>query len=102
MCYNQFTENTVMAVTIDLPAEVECRFRAQTPDLAESLKEAAAIELFRRGVLSHFELSQMLGRDRFETDAYLKSHNIFDGSLTSEDIDADRQTLERVLRPADR
>ena len=88
-----------MAVTIELPAEVECKLRAQTPDLAESLKEAAALELFRRGALSHFELSQVLGRDRFETDAYLKSHGIFEGSLTSEDIDADRATLSRVLGP---
>lgn len=91
-----------MAVTIDLPTDLECRLRAQTPDLAESLKEAAALELFRRGVLSHFELSQMLGRDRFETDAYLKSHDVFEGSLTSEDIDADRQTLAGVLGPVDR
>lgn len=86
-----------MSVTIDLPVEIESRLRTRTPDLAESLKEAAALELFRRGILSHFELSQVLGLDRFETDAYLQRHNVFEGSLTSEDIDADRQTLERVL-----
>jgi len=57
------------------------------------------VELFRRGKLSHLELSKVLGLDRFETDAYLKQHNIFEGSLTMEDLEADRQTLERVLGP---
>lgn len=77
-----------MSVTINLPDEIESRLRTRTPDLGESLKEAAALELFRPGVLSHFELSQVLGCDRFETDAYLRRHNVFEGSLTSEDIDS--------------
>jgi hypothetical protein len=42
----------------------------------------------------------VLGLDRFETDAYLKRHNVFEGSLTMADLDADRETLERVLNKA--
>ena len=55
------------------------------------------MDLFRRGKLTHFELSQALGVDRIETDAFLKRHNAYEGSLTASDLDADRQTLERVL-----
>lgn len=89
-----------MAVTIQLPVEVENRLRAENPDLDSQAKEVLAIDLFRRGRLSHFELSRMLGLDRFDTDAYLKRHDVFEGSLTMEDLEADRQTLERVLPAA--
>jgi predicted HTH domain antitoxin len=91
-----------MAVTIQLPPDVEQRLRAGTSDLDAEVREAAALELFRRGKLTHFELSRVLGLDRFETDAYLKRHNVFDGSLTMEDLDADRQTLDRVIGPVRR
>jgi predicted HTH domain antitoxin len=86
-----------MAVTIQLPPEIEERLKAQSKDLSAELREAAALELFRQGKLSHHELSQVLGVDRFETDAYLKRHNVYEGSLTMEDLEADRQTLEEVL-----
>lgn len=88
-----------MAVMIELPADVEQRLREATPDLDAQAKEAVALDLFRRGKLSHFELSKVLGLDRFETDAYLKRHNVYEGSLTMEDLEADRQTLEQVLGP---
>jgi predicted HTH domain antitoxin len=86
-----------MAVTFQLPADVEQKLRAENPNLDAEAKEAYALELFRRGKLSHCELSKVLGLDRFETDAYLKRHNVFEGSLTSQDLEDDRQTLERVL-----
>jgi len=91
-----------MAVTIQLPADIEQRLRAKTPDLETELKEAIALDLFRRGKLSHYELSKMLGLDRFETDAYLKRHNVVEGSLTMEDLNEQAQTLDRVLGPVRR
>jgi predicted HTH domain antitoxin len=84
-------------VTLDLPAEVEAKLRRETTNLDADVKEAYALELFRRGKLSHCELSLVLGLDRFETDAYLKRHNVFEGSLTMEDLQSDRQTLDRVM-----
>ncbi len=86
-----------LTVTLDLPADVEQKLRAETPNLDADVKEAYALELFRRGKLSHYELSQVLGLDRFETDAYLKRHNVYEGSLTMEDLEADRLTLERLM-----
>lgn len=91
-----------MAVTFQLPADVERRLRAQLPDLDEEVREASALELFRRGKLSHYELSQVLGLDRFETDAYLKRHNVYEGSLTMEDLNEQAKTLDKVLGPAHR
>jgi predicted HTH domain antitoxin len=87
-------------VTIDLPAEVLENLRRESADLEMEVREAFLLELFRQGRLSHFELAQALGLDRFETDTFLKRHNIFEGSLTMEDLEADRLTLERVMGKA--
>lgn len=84
-------------VRLDLPPDVEQRLRKENPDLSEEVKEAYVLELFRRGRLSHYELSRVLGLDRYETDAYLKRHNVFEGSVTQNDLEADFQTL-RTLR----
>ena len=93
-----------MALTINLnvPPDLEQKLRAETPNLDADVTEAYLLELFRRGKLSHYELSQALGLDRFETDAYLKQHKIFEGSLTMEDLEEQRETLERVLGPVSR
>ena len=87
-------------VTINLPPELEERLRREGRDLSADIKEAFALELFRRGTLSHYELSVVLGLDRFETDGWLKRHGVFEGSPTAADVDEDRRTLERVMGKA--
>jgi hypothetical protein len=89
-----------MAVTIQLPEDVERRLRAESPNFDAEAKGAVALDLFRRGKISHYELSTMLGLDRFETDAYLKRQGVVEGSLTMQDLDEQGRTLERVLGPA--
>lgn len=84
-------------VTLVLPADLEEKLRRGSANLDADVREAYALELFRSGKLSHYELSQMLGLDRYETDAWLKRHHVFEGSLTMADLEADRQTLERVM-----
>jgi Uncharacterised protein family (UPF0175) len=84
-------------ITLNLPAEVEEKLRRQSANLDADVKEAYALELFRRGALNHYELSLVLGLDRFETDAYLRRHKVFEGSLTMADLQSDRQTLDRVM-----
>lgn len=88
-----------MSVTIQLPTDVEQRLRAEFADLETEAKQTLALAIFRRGKLSHFELSSVLGFDRFQTDAYLKNHKVFEGSLTMEDLDEQSRTLDRVLGP---
>ncbi len=84
-------------VILVLPPDVEERLRRENPNLDADVTEAFALELFRRGKLSHHELSRVLGLDRFETDAFLKRHNVFEGSLTMADLEADRQTIHDVM-----
>jgi predicted HTH domain antitoxin len=84
-------------VNLEFPSELEARIRQESPHLEADVREAYVLELFRQGRLSHFELSKVLGLDRFETDALLKRRNVFEGGLTMEDLEADRRTLDRVL-----
>jgi predicted HTH domain antitoxin len=91
-----------MAVTIQLPGDVEQRLRAQTPNLEAEVRAAVALDLFRRGKVSHVELSALLGLDRVQTDAYLKNHNVVEGSLTMEDLEEQSRTLDQVLGPVQR
>jgi len=86
-----------LSVTLNLPAEVERKLLRDSSNLDVEVSRAYALELFREGRLSHFQLSQVLGLDRFETEAFLKRHHVFEGSLTPDEIEADVQTLERLL-----
>jgi predicted HTH domain antitoxin len=86
-----------ISVIVDLPPQVEERLRAESGDLSSAVRESFAINLFRRGILSHHELGQVLGLDRFETDALLKRNEVTEYSLTHEDIDADVNSLKEFL-----
>jgi predicted HTH domain antitoxin len=77
-----------MTVTFELPEDVEQRLRQQSPDLDSEAKEAMLVELYRQDKLSHFELAQALGLDRFETDAVLKKHNVTEDLPTDEEYEA--------------
>jgi predicted HTH domain antitoxin len=87
-------------VTIRLPGDLEEKIRQGAPNLDLEVTEAFALELFRRGTLSHAELARALGLDRFQTDAFLKQHGVFEGSLQMADLEADAQTLKRVMGKA--
>lgn len=91
-----------MSVTVELPGDIEARLRQENPNLDSDAKEAYAVELFRRGKLNHFQLSRVLGVDRFTTDAVLKRHQVEEHALTGADIEADRDTLRKVLDQAPR
>lgn len=86
-----------MALIVELPPEMEERLRAESPDLESEAKEAMLIELYRQDRLSHFELSQALGLDRFETDGLLKKHKVTEDLPTLEELEDDLQQLRRLL-----
>ncbi len=87
-----------LKVNLDLPADVEEKLRHETANLDADVQELYALELFRRGRLTHYELSRVLKLDRFQTDGFLKKHGVFEGSLTMDDLDEDRRTLDRVVK----
>lgn len=84
-------------VTLDFPTDLEEKLRRDATNLDADVKEAFVIQLFRRGKISHYDLSRILGLDRFETDAWLKRHRVYEGSQAMADLEADRQALERLI-----
>jgi hypothetical protein len=83
-----------MAVTFELPVEVEARLRAQSPNLDAEAKEAMLVELYRQDKLTHYELSLALGLDRFETDGVLKKHNVTEDLPSDEEYESALASLK--------
>ena len=65
--------------------------------MSDSDEGALLLQAFREGTLSHYELSKALGLDRFETDAFLQRHSVIEGTLTFDDLEQQRETLDRVF-----
>jgi hypothetical protein len=86
-----------MSVTVELPEDVAARIRSSNPNVGAYTREVLAIQLFRDGKLTHFELGRSLGIDRFATDALLKRYRVEEFALTQADVDADVASLNELL-----
>ncbi|MGA2232655.1 MAG: UPF0175 family protein [Tepidisphaeraceae bacterium] len=90
-----------MAVTFQLPDDVEQRLRARRINLESEAKESFLIDLYRRGELSHLALSKALGLDRYDTEQVLRKHNVTEDLGTADDVLAEVRAVEE-LRAAGR
>ena len=88
-----------MNISFELPPNIERQVRANGADLNREAKEVYLIDLFRRGVVSHYDLGQALELDRFETNALLNRHHVTEGLLSHEDVDADVRSINDLLAP---
>lgn len=66
-----------MAISFELPQELESHLRSEIKNLDETAKEAMGVELFRQGRLTHAQLASLLNLSRYETDGILKRHGAF-------------------------
>lgn len=86
-----------MVVTIQLPADVEQRLRAECADLDSEAKETMLVGLYRQEKLSRYELSLALGLTRFETDALLKKHRVTEDLPTPEELEEDLRRARELF-----
>ncbi|MEX2215577.1 MAG: UPF0175 family protein [Phycisphaeraceae bacterium] len=91
-----------MTVSFEIPPNIEAALQSGGVDVGNAARQAFLIDLFRQGRVTHRQLSEALGLDRHETNAFLKEHQVFEGSVTSSELEADRSTLDRVLGTPDR
>ncbi len=84
-----------MAITFELPTEVERQLRERLSDLDRVAKESALVELYRQEKLSHHELATALGLGRLELDGVLKDHGVTEDSMTVEEFDDQVASLRR-------
>lgn len=86
-----------MSIAFSLPAAVEKDLRAQFGDLDQAAKEAALVELYRQGKLSHGQLAESLGTSRDEVNSLLKRHNVIEDLPTIEEFDEQMNQVRQLL-----
>jgi len=89
-----------MAITLELPPEVEETFRqALGPNVERAALEALIVEGYRTAKLSTGDIADILGFEtRLEAEQWLASRGMH-LNYSLEDLEDDRATLERVLGP---
>lgn len=90
-----------MEITITVPDELISGFGGDPGTVGRIALEALAVEGYRSGRLSAFEVRQMLGHDsRWETEEFLSAHGVWPGT-TVEDVLEDMETLKslQIARP---
>ena len=70
-----------MAIPFERPLSEELS------DIDQVAKEAALVELYRQGKLSHHKLSTALGSGRLELDGVLKARGVTEDSITVEEFE---------------
>lgn len=88
-----------MTIKIDLPEEISRLLEERWGDLPRHVLETLAIEGYRDGTLSQWQVQHMLGlKSRFEVDAFMKERRV-PIPYDAEDLEQDSESL-RELRPS--
>jgi hypothetical protein len=87
-----------MTVRFELPNSIEAILQRAGVDVNAQAKEAFLVELYRQSRINRPELGQSLALDRFAVDALLKRHNVVEDLPTVEELAAQRDALDRLLK----
>jgi len=63
-----------MKVTLDIPDEIAAQLKAYGQDISRAALEALALDGYRRGMLTQFQVGQLLGLSRIEAEDFLAQH----------------------------
>ncbi|HEX6900867.1 MAG TPA: UPF0175 family protein [Thermoanaerobaculia bacterium] len=85
-----------MDITLKLPDDIVERLQAHWKDLPRRAVESLAIESYKAGVLTSYEVQRMLGlSSRWATDEFLKKAGAY-LDYTEEDLKQDIETFRRL------
>jgi predicted HTH domain antitoxin len=84
------------AITIELPDTIIQRLDPTSGGVSRQVLEAVVLEGYRSERLSRGEVAQILELGWHETEEFLAEHGL-PYHYTLEDLDEDRQMLDRVL-----
>ena len=87
------------AVTIDLPDVIIRELESSPGGISQGVLEALALEGYRSQKFSRGEVRRLLGLTWHETEAFLARHGMV-YHHTVEDLEEDRKTLDRILKPS--
>lgn len=85
-----------MKVDIQLPEKIGRQLEQEWHDMPRRVLEAIAIEAYRSGVLSREQVGDLLELSFWETEAFLKEHQVYLAYSTN-DFEEDRATLKQIL-----
>lgn len=84
-------------VSFDLPDNIRDHLSGMVANVDRAAKEAAVVEMYRQGQLSHGALAECLGMARDELDALLKRHHVVEDLQTVEEFERDLAEVRRML-----
>src|SRR5688572_2554254 len=88
-----------MTVSFQLPPEIASASRDGAADIERVAKEALLVDLYRRQVVTHKQLSEALELSWYDTEGLLKRHGVMlDYGI--DDLEADRKAFDEVLSQA--
>jgi len=90
------SEEFAVAVTFELPSEVERHLQGALGDLGQAAKQALLIDAYRHGQISIGGLAKTLGKGVSEAEQWLADHGV-PQNYDLEAYRADMRTIERLF-----
>ncbi len=87
-----------MEITLHIPDEVAKRLSATGEDLSRRAIEAIALEGYREQTLTLYQVSEMLGFSRIETEDFLGRHHVPLAVIGEADLDREAALFEAASR----
>ena len=85
-----------MEVTVQLPENVARQLAGAAGDIPRRILEAVAVDGYRSEQLSRGQVSEMLGFNFWQTEAFLKAHGA-NLHYSKDDLEQDARANQRVL-----
>jgi len=87
-----------MEITLSIPDDVAKRLSATGDDLSRRALEALALEGYRDQTLTLYQISEMLGLSRVETEDFLGRRHVPLSEISEADLDREAAVFEAVSR----
>jgi predicted HTH domain antitoxin len=91
-----------MEVTLHIPDEIAKRLSAAGGDVSRRALEAIALEGYRDQTLTLYQVSEMLGLSRVETEDFLGQHRVPLAVINEADLDREVALFEAASRRSPR
>ena len=87
-----------MKLTLHIPDDVAQRLTASGGDLSRQALEGLALEGYRTHALTLYQVAELLGLSRIETEDFLGRHQVSLADITGADLDREAAVFEAAAR----
>jgi predicted HTH domain antitoxin len=86
-----------MIISFEIPEDIEEHLRSAGADPNQTAKESLLVELYRQKQVTHHQISQALGLNRYEVDGLLKRYDV-PLDLSIEEFRSEAASLRELRR----